>query len=74
MIQIKDKNITLDDLKERGFTLATDVSQIVMVTTPNSLKYLKFVCGLSEKNIRKWTENVTDTFGVVKWDKSTRFF
>ena len=28
---IKDKNITLDDIKKRGFTLATDVSQIVMV-------------------------------------------
>lgn len=71
---IKDKNITLADLKTRGFTLATDISQIVMVTTPNSLKYLKFVGGLSEKNICKWVENVTDTFGVVKWDKSTRFF
>lgn len=71
---IKDKNITLADLKTRGFTLATDISQIIMVTTPNSLKYLKFVGGLSEKNICKWVENVTDTFGVVKWDKSTRFF
>jgi hypothetical protein len=71
---IKDKNITLDDIKKRGFTLATDVSQIVMVTTPNSLKYLKFAGGLSEKNIRKWTESVNDTFGVVKWDKGTRFF
>ena len=71
---IKDKNITLADLKTRGFTLATDVSQIVMVTTPNSLKYLKFAGGLSEKNIRKWTESVNDTFGVVKWDKGTRFF
>lgn len=71
---IKDKSITLADLKTRGFTLATDVSQIVMVTTPNSLKYLKFAGGLSEKNIRKWTESVNDTFGVVKWDKGTRFF
>ena len=71
---IKDKNITLDDIKKRGFTLATDVSQIVMVTTPNSLKYLKFAGDLSEKNIRKWTESVNDTFGVVKWDKGTRFF
>ena len=71
---IKDKNITLADLKTRGFTLATDLSQIVMVTTPNSLKYLKFAGGLSEKNIRKWTESVNDTFGVVKWDKGTRFF
>ncbi len=72
---IKDKNITLDDLKNRGFvTLATDVSQIVMVTTPNSLKYLKFAGGLTEKNTRKWIESVDNTFGVVKWDKGTRFF
>ena len=71
---IKDKNITLDDLKTRGFTLATDISQIVMVTTPNSLKYLKFAGGLSEKNIRKWIESVDNTFGVLKWDKGTRFF
>lgn len=72
---IQDKNITLDDLKARGFvTLATDVSQIVMVTTPNSLKYLKFAGGLSEKNIRKWVDNSSNTFGVVKWDKGTKFF
>ena len=71
---IKDKNITLDDIKKRGFTLATEVSQIVMVTTPSSLKYLKFAGGLTEKNIRKWIENVDNTFGVVKWDKGTRFF
>lgn len=72
---IKDKNITFADLKTRGFiTLATDVNQIVMVTTPNSLKYLKFAGGFTEKNIRKWVENVNNTFGVVKWDKCTRFF
>lgn len=71
---IKDKNITLDDIKKRGFTFATDISQIVMVTTPNSLKYLKFAGGLTEKNIRKWIESVDNTFGVVKWDKGTRFF
>ena len=71
---IKDKSITLDDIKKRGFTLASDVSQIVMVTTPNSLKYLKFAGGLTEKNIRKWIESVDNTFGVVKWDKGTRFF
>ena len=72
---IKNKNITLEGLEERGFvTLATDVSQIVMVTTPNSLKYLKFAGGPSERAIKKWISNVTQTFGVVKWDKSTRFF
>lgn len=72
---IKDKHITLDDLRSRGFvTLATDIKQIVMVTTPNSLKYLKFTDGFNERNIRKWTEHADHTFGVVKWDKRTRFF
>ena len=71
---IKDKSITLDDLKTRGFTLATDINQIVMVTTPNSLKFLKFAGGLSERSIRKWVANANNTFGVVKWDKGTRFF
>lgn len=71
----KDKNITLDDLKRRGFvTLAEDINQIVMVTTPNSLKYLKFAGGLTEKNIRQWAAHTDRTFGVVKYDKSTRFF
>ncbi|MCM1295824.1 MAG: hypothetical protein NC311_09810 [Muribaculaceae bacterium] len=72
---IQDKNITIADLKARGFvTLATDISQIVMVTTPNSLKYLKFTNGFTENNIRKWADNVNFTFGVVKWDKRTRYF
>lgn len=72
---IKDKNITLDDLRSRGFiTLASDINQIVMVTTPNSLKYLKFMAGFTESNIRKWTDNVDSIFGVVKWDKRTRYF
>ena len=71
----QDKNITLEELKSRGFvTFATDINQIVMVTTPNSLKYLKFAGGFTERIIRKWMENINDTFGVVKWDKSTRFF
>lgn len=71
----QDKNVTLKELKSRGFvTFATDINKIVMVTTPNSLKYLKFAGGFTKRNIRKWMENINDTFGVVKWDKSTRFF
>ena len=71
----QDKNVTLKELKSRGFvTFATDINQIVMVTTPNSLKYLKFAGGFTKRNIRKWMENINDTFGVVKWDKCTRFF
>lgn len=72
---LKDKNVSLDDLRSHGFiTLATDINQIVMVTTPNSMKYLKFVDGLTEQNILKWAKNTNDTFGVVKWDKRTRYF
>lgn len=71
----QDKNITLKELKSRGLVMfATDINKIVMVTTPNSLKYLKFAGGFTERNIRKWIENINDTFGVIKWDKSTRFF
>ncbi|MCI6659154.1 MAG: hypothetical protein MSC55_05545 [Faecalibacterium sp.] len=72
----KDKNITLADLKARGFiTLATDISQIVMVTTPNSMKFLKFMGDkLTESNVRKWIEKIDSTFGVVKYDKRTKFF
>lgn len=71
----KDKNIALDDLKARGFiTLATDISQIVMVTTPNSMKFLKFMGDeLTEYNVRKWVDKVDSTFGVVKYDKRTKF-
>ena len=71
----KDKNITFDDLKARGFiTLATDISQIVMVTTPNSMKFLKFMRDeLTEYNVRKWVDKVDSTFGVVKYDKRTKF-
>lgn len=70
-----DKEITLDDLKARGFvTLAEDIAQIVMVTTPDSLKYLKFAGGLTEKNIKQWAAHTDGTFGVVKWDQPTRFF
>ena len=79
----KDKKVTLDDLKARDFvTLATDISQIVMVTTPNSMKFLKFMGNklaesknkLIKKNIRKWIDKVDSTFGVVKYDKPTKFF
>ena len=70
-----DKHITLSNLKARGFvTLADDIREIVMVTTPDSLKYLKFAGGLTEKNIKRWAAHTDGTFGVVKWDQPTRFF
>lgn len=70
-----DEKITLEALKARGFvTLAEDIHEIVMVTTPSSIKYLKFAGGLSEKNIKQWAAHTDSTFGVVKWEKPTRYF
>ncbi|MGN0814963.1 MAG: hypothetical protein ACI4MH_07005 [Candidatus Coproplasma sp.] len=72
----KDKGVTLEALKARGcVTLAADIAQIVMVTTPNSMKYLKFMDGgLTENNVRRWTAEADSGFGVVKYDKRTKFF
>ena len=62
-----DNNITsISQLN--GVTLATDVSQIKMITTPNSIKYLKF------GSLSRWLRNIEHDFGVVKYDKPTHFF
>ena len=51
-----------------GVTLATDISQIKMITTPNSIKYLKF------GSLTRWLRNIDKNFGVVKHDKPTYYF
>ena len=63
----EDNNIT-DISQLNGFTLATDVSEIKMITTPNSVKYLKF--GSTDQ----WLNNLPSMFGVVKHEKKTHFF
>lgn len=62
-----DKGIT-EISQLNGFTLATDISQIKLITTPSSVKYLKF------GKIEQWLENIDDTFGIVKYEKETHFF
>ncbi len=63
----KDNGIT--DIKQlNGVTIATDVSQIKLITTPNSIKYLKF------GSIKQWLRAIKPTFGVVKHEKKTHFF
>ena len=47
-----DNNITSVD-QLNGFTLATDISQIRLITTPSSIKYVKF------GSIEDWMKNVT---------------
>ena len=62
-----DNGITrIDQLN--GFTLADDITQIKLITTPSSVKYLKF------GKIEDWLKNIDHTFGVVKYEKETHFF
>ena len=72
----KDNNFTnLELLKEKGaITFAKSIDQIVMVTTKSSLKFIKFLTGFNEESIREWMKYVNDEFGVVKYDKRTKYF
>lgn len=63
----KDNNIT-DISQLNGFTLAKSVEDIKLITTPNSIKYLKF--GTKEK----WLSVISEDFGIVKHDKKTHYF
>lgn len=53
-----------------GFTLAKSVGDIKIITTPSSIKYLKF--GALEDWLRLLDED--GNFGVVKHEKPTHFF
>ena len=62
----KDNNIT-EVSQLNGFTLATDISQIKIITTPSSIKYLKF------GTLEQWFKNLHTTFGIVKHEKPTHY-
>ena len=62
-----DNNIT-EISQLNGYTNAKDIKDIKMITTPNSIKYLKF------GSLKQWLKNLYPTFGVVKHDKKTHFF
>ena len=76
-----DNNIT-DISQLNGITFATDIKDIVLVASQSCLKYLKMVEKKDSfekygKDIRKWCEKVEKDmvrFGIVKFDKRTRFF
>lgn len=51
-----------------GKTIATDIKDIKLITTPSSIKYLKY--GTWEE----WISKLDSTFGVVKYDKPTHYF
>lgn len=63
----KDNNITsISQLN--GETRATRIEDIKLITTPSSIKYLKF------DTLDNWMDNLYPNFGVVKHDKKTHFF
>ena len=63
----QDNNITSVE-QLNGFTLATDISQIRLITTPSSIKYTKF------GTVEQWMANVNPLFGIVKYEKKPRQF
>lgn len=63
----KDNNIT-DVSQLNGKTRATCIEDVKLITTPNSIKYLKF------STWDEWLDHLYPDFGVVKHDKKTHFF
>ena len=58
----KDNNITkINQLN--GKTLATDISQIKLITTPSSVKYLKF------GTFEKWLSKLENEWAICKYEK-----
>lgn len=62
-----DNGIT-DTGQLNGFTLAKNLDDIKIITTPSSIKYAKF------GKIEDWLKIVEPTFGIVKHEKPTHYF
>lgn len=63
----KDNNIT-EISQLNGQTIATNIRDIKIITTPSSIKYFKF------GKLEDWFKNIYSYFGVVKYDKDTHYF
>ncbi len=72
-----NENRIKDISQLNGFTLATDISQVKMIVTESSLKFLKMFEGEFEDKIRYWVDHIkTDggnIFGIVKSEKPTKY-
>lgn len=62
-----DNDIT-DISQLNGFTIAKNISDIKVITTPSSIKYVKF------GSLQKWFDILEPTFGIVKHEKPTHYF
>ncbi len=51
-----------------GYTRAKKIEDVKLITTPSSIKYLKF------GTLGHWLDTLETTFGVVKYEKKTHFF
>lgn len=51
-----------------GYTRAKKIEDVKLITTPSSIKYLKF------GTLDHWLDTLETTFGVVKYEKKTHFF
>ena len=61
----------IDDISQLNkdcITLATNIKDIKLITTPNSIKYIKFA------PLLQWLKQIDSTFSVVKHEKKTHFF
>lgn len=63
----KDNGIT-EISQLNGRTRAKRIEDVKLITTPSSIKYLKF------NTLDNWLDNLYPEFGLVKHDKKTHFF
>lgn len=62
-----DNGIT-DVSQLNGYTWAKSIDEIKLITTPSSIKYLKF------GTLDQWLDNLETSFGIVKHEKPTHYF
>ena len=63
----KDNNIT-DISQLNGKTIAKKIEDIKLITTPSSVKYLKF------GTFEDWLDNISETWAVCKYEKPQHHF
>lgn len=61
-----DHNVT-DVSQLNGYTQAKKIEDVMLITTPSSIKYVKF------GSIEQWLANVDPLFSVVKHEKPTHY-
>lgn len=66
--QFFDDNGITDVGQLNGYTRAGSVSDIKMITTPSSIKFLKF------GTMDEWFDRLDERFAIVKYEKPARFF